>query len=291
MVVTGASGSGSLAHQARQRLQGVHGRVDAPRMQFAGQYELALRDVAGEIGDRVGDVATRHRQHGQHGHRPRQAANASAALVEGGEVAVQVAGVRAASRDLASCGGHLAQRLAVAGHVRHDDEHVAAKVEGQVLGDGERDARRQDALDDGIVGGVHEQHELSRARTLLEPVPDGGGVGMGQAHRREHDAERIAADAGLCRNLRGELEVRQAGSGEDRQLLPADERGHPVYRGHPRDDRVGGRLAHERVQGGTGCGGRSPCRGSPARRRAGRRGRCTRARASPPRQAPATGCR
>ena len=65
-----------------------------------------------------------------------------------------------------------------------DDEHVPAGGEGQVLGDGQREPRREDPLDHRVVGGVEQQHELAGGGAVLERVPDGGGVRVGQPHAR-----------------------------------------------------------------------------------------------------------
>ena len=46
--------------------------------------------------------------------------------------------------------GHLAQRVGVGGHVGEDDEDVHAALVREVLRGGERDARRDDALNRGI---------------------------------------------------------------------------------------------------------------------------------------------
>ena len=78
-----------------------------------------------------------------------------------GEVAVEVAGIGAPAGDLAAGRRDLAHRLAVAGHVGQHDEHVLAEVEGEVLGDGERDPRGEDPLDDRVVGGVEEQRQVA----------------------------------------------------------------------------------------------------------------------------------
>ena len=67
------------------------------------------------------------------------------------------------------------------------------QLEGEVLGDGQRDARGQDPLDHRVVGGVEQQQQLTRGRTLLEDRSHRVRVGVGQAHRGEHDTERLVA--------------------------------------------------------------------------------------------------
>ena len=213
------------------------------------QHDLALGDVPGQVRHRVGDVPARHRQHGHDRDRAGHPADAAAALVQGCEVAVQVSGVGAPPGDLATRRGHLANGLAVAGHVGHDHEHVAAADEGEVLGDGESDARGEDALDHRVVGGVDEQDELVAGGPLLQRVAHGVRIRMGQPHPREDDAERLAAGGCLGRGLRRQLQVGQPGHGEHRELLPPHEGGERVDRGDAREDGVGRRFAPHGVEG------------------------------------------
>eukprot|EP00959_Pyramimonas_sp_CCMP1952_P217323 4545259-Pyramimonas_sp.AAC.1 len=65
-------------------------------------------------------------------------------------------------------GGHLAQRVGVGGHVGKDDEHVLAAFIGEVLGGGQGNARRDDALDGRVIGQVKEQHRALHRPVLLE---------------------------------------------------------------------------------------------------------------------------
>ena len=97
-------------------------------------------------------------------------------------------------------------------------------VESEILCGGQRHARRRDTLDRGVVGKVREQHRAVDGAGALEFVDeelrffkcdaDGGKdnskVALAVQHLR------------LSRDLRGQLRVRQARAGEDRQLLSAD---------------------------------------------------------------------
>ena len=89
---------------------------------------------------------------------PSLAELAPGALVHGGKVGVEIAGVAAAARHLLARGGHLAQGLGVVGDVGQDDQHVHALLKGQVLRGGQRHARGGDTLDGRVVGQVDEQH-------------------------------------------------------------------------------------------------------------------------------------
>lgn len=88
------------------------------------------------------DVVVGHRKDHQLGNRAGQPANAPSALEEGREVAVHVARITAAPGDLLACRRKLAQGLAVACDVGEDHEYVESSLECEVLGDGQRCARR-----------------------------------------------------------------------------------------------------------------------------------------------------
>jgi hypothetical protein len=70
---------------------------------------------------------------------------------------------------------------------------------------------------------------------------------VGQAHGREDNAERLPTRGCLGGHLGGELQVRQAGDGKDRQLLAADQRGQRVDGRHTSEHRLGRGLACGRI--------------------------------------------
>jgi hypothetical protein len=65
----GASASDAGVHQAREGREHVNRREDPAAVQLAAEHHLAFGDVAGEVGDGVGDVVVRHRKHGDLGGR------------------------------------------------------------------------------------------------------------------------------------------------------------------------------------------------------------------------------
>ncbi len=117
-----------------------------------------------------------------------------------------------------------------------------------MLGDRERDARRQEAFGDRVVGGVDEQRELAGRGAGLEHVAHHRGVGVRHAHRREHDAECLAPDVGLRRDLGRELEMGKTADGEHRQLLAPHQRGHHVDRRDSGQHRIGRREARRGIE-------------------------------------------
>ncbi len=175
--------------------------------------------------------------------------DAAGALVDLRQVGVHVAGVAAAAGHLLAGGRHLAQRLAVVGHVGEDDQHVHAVLERQELGRGQSHARDGDALYHRIVGQVDEQHGALDGAGALEVFAEEVGFLERDAHGREHHREvsRVAQRARLTGDLRRELRVRQARPGEDRQLLATDQREVAVDGGYPSLDELGRKVAAERI--------------------------------------------
>ena len=224
------------------------GGIDRATVQLARKHDLALGDVAGEVGDRVRDVVVGHRQDRQLRDRALAALDAAGTLVDGREVGVHVAGIAAATRDLFARGRDLAQRLAVVRHVREDDEHLHVLLEREVLGDGQRAARREQPLDRGVVGEVQEEDDSLERAGLLELLHEEARLAVRDAHRAEDDGELLAGlDPRLADDLSGELVGRKARAREDRQLLAAHERVQPVDRADAGLDEVGGLLARVRV--------------------------------------------
>ncbi len=104
------------------------------------------------------------------------------------------------------------------------------QLERQVLGGGQGHARRRDALDGRVVGQVHEQHGALDGAGAAEVADEELGFLEGDAHGGEDDGELLVgpehlAWRAICAASCG---MRQAGAGEDRQLLPADQRVQPV---------------------------------------------------------------
>ena len=149
--------SGPFAHESRERREHVDRRIYAGALKLRGKDDLPLRDVTGEIGNRVRDVARRHRQHRNERERTAAPANAAAALVDRREIAIEITRIRAPARRFAPRCRDFAQRFAIARHVGENDEDVLIAFERQILGDRQRDAGRKDALHHRIVGRVEEE--------------------------------------------------------------------------------------------------------------------------------------
>ena len=165
--------------------------------------------------------------------RARPAADAARALVERGEVGVHVARVALAARDLAVARRHLAQRLAVVGHVGEDDQHVPSFVEREVLGRRQRVARRRA----GAACPARRRGSGTCAVWPSAPLDSiasrncsavSCGTPMPAKTIAKLSSRCVAAQPRPLGDLGGQPVVRQAARGEERQLLSAHEAVHHV---------------------------------------------------------------
>jgi len=190
----------------------------------------------------MGLVVLGHGQDRDHSDRSLTVLDAAGAFVHRRQVRVEVARIAAPSRDLLTRGRDLAQGLGVEGHVDQDDQDVHVQVEGEVLGAGQGEPRRRDALDGRLVGQVEEQDGPLERPGVAEVLDEEIRLFEGDAHGAEDDREFSlpGQDLGLPGDLGGDPRMGQAARGEDRKLLAADERVHAVDRRNARLDELGG---------------------------------------------------
>ena len=252
MIGPGVALADAVFHQTRQAGQPGDRRVDPPLEEFPLQDDLALGDVAGQVGHRVADVVGGHGQDGHLGDRALGALDASGPLVDLGQVAVKVTGIALSPRDLAAGGADLAQRFAVVGHVGQQHQHVAAQVEGQVLGQGQGGPRSEQPFDARGRGQRQEQRDIGQHAAFFEGADEVLGHVVLDAHGRKDDGELglFPQQRGLADDLGGQPVVWHAAAGEDRQLLPADQRVHAVDGADAGLDKLPRVLAAVGVDGG-----------------------------------------
>ena len=170
-------------------------------------------------------VVFRHGQDRDHRDRALLAETAAGAFIQRCKVGVEVAGVAAAAGDFLLRSGNLAQRLGVVRDIGQDDKHLHIFLEGQILGGGQRHTRRCNTLDSRVVGEVREHDRAVDGAGAAELLNEVLGFLEGDADRGKDNREvfTVAQHSCLTRDLRGQRCMRQAGRGEDRQLLAADE--------------------------------------------------------------------
>ena len=155
------------------------------------------------------------------------------ALVDGGQVAVEIAGITFPEGSLAAGAGELSQGLAVIRHVRQDHEDMHPLLKGKVLGQGQGDPRGDEAFDGRGIGQTQEQGGVCEDARFLQGVDEKLRHIEFDAHRRKDDDELFLGgqNPGLPRDLGGNEVVRHAAAGKNRKLLAADQGVHPVNGG------------------------------------------------------------
>src|SRR6266850_4524253 len=224
VVLPGPPLADALVHEPGEALEHVDGRVDAAPVEVPADVDLALGDVAREVGDGVGLVVRWHREYRYLGDGALPALYLAGPLVQGGEVGVGVPGEAPPTGDLVPCRGDLSQRLAVVGHVGEDDEDVGLPLVCEELRGGEREPGREDPLHRGVGGEVEEEDGPLEGASFLELADEVVGLLAGYSHRGEDHGEALRGAEHLClpRDLRGEGVVREPAPGEDGEFLPPD---------------------------------------------------------------------
>ena len=128
---------------------------------------------------------------------------------------------------------------------------MEAEFEGEVLRGGQGGAGADEPLRRGFVGAVDEDDRAFEGGSLGEARADEGRLPLGHADRGEDHDEAVirTGDAGGVGDPGREFEAGQAVSGEDRQLLAADQGVQSVDRRDTGFDEFGRVGACDRVDG------------------------------------------
>ncbi|MPM66322.1 hypothetical protein SDC9_113229 [bioreactor metagenome] len=198
-------------------------------------------------------VVFRHGENRNHRDGTRVATDSARSFIHAGKVGIQIAGVAAPSGDFFSGSGDFAKGFCVIRNVRDDNQHVHAKLICQIFRCGDRHARGRDAFDGGIIREIDKRNRLFNCARLSKIADEEIRFFKRDADRGKHDGEILirAKHPCLARNLRGEVSMRQAGAGEHRQFLSANQRVEPVDRGDTRLNELAGVISRGGVHGRT----------------------------------------
>ena len=212
------------------------------------QVILALGDIAGVVGHRVGHVVAGHGGNAQDGDGAR-ALEVHGLFIAGGQAAVQIARVAAVGGHLFHGDGHFLLRVGVVGHIRQQHQH-ALSGQGELLRHGQGHIGHQGALHGGVGGGVDEHHRAAHGAALFQGVPEVQIVVVLQAHAAQDDHVHL----GLHGDAGEQLVIRLAGHGEDGQLLAFHQGVEHVDHGDTGADQLVGHDTLGRVHGGAADG-------------------------------------
>ncbi|OPZ49603.1 MAG: hypothetical protein BWY92_01369 [Firmicutes bacterium ADurb.BinA052] len=197
-------------------------------------------------------VVLRHRKDRELSDRTLVALNPSRPLVYGREVGVEVTRIAAPPRDFLARSRHLAQGLAIVGHVGQDHQDVHAQIVGEVLSGRQRHSGRCDPLDGRVIRKVDEEHGALDGACALEVGDEEVRLLECNAHRPKDHRELLLSTQhpGLPRDLSRDARMRQARARKNRQFLPAHECVKPVNGGYACLDKLRRIVARVRVYGG-----------------------------------------
>jgi len=254
VVLPRMGGADPQVHEPGEGGEDVDRWVDSLPVEFTGDDELTLGDVAREVGDGVGDIVAGHGKDGELGDGALDPVDEPCPLVDRCKVGVHVAGVSTPAGDLLAGRPDLPEGLAVVGHVRQDDENVHREFEGKVLRGGEGESRGDDPFHGRVVGEVEEDHGTLEGTRPLEICHEMVCLLLRDPHRGEDHGKGLLGPEhlGLAGDLEGDVVVGEACAREDRELLPADEGVHPVDGGDARLDELLGGVAGIGVDGSAG---------------------------------------
>ena len=224
-------------HQTRQRGEHIDGRIDLPVVEGVVNEDLALGDIAGEIGDRMGDIGVGHSKNGQLGDGTIGTADTTGSLVNSGEIGVHVTWVTTTAWHFFSGGRDLTKSVGVGGHISENGEHMHLLGVSQVLGSGQSETRRDDSLNGGIVSQVHEQHDTVHGAVNLEIGLEETSSLHIDTHSGEHKGEvllrmimniLVLDQGGLTTNLGTDGVMGETGGREERNLLATGDGVHDI---------------------------------------------------------------
>ena len=243
--------SDTVLHQTGQRWEDVDRRIDGLSVERTVKHDLSLRDISGQVRDRVSDIVVRHGKDRKLCHGAFHALHDAGALIDRRQLAVQIAREAFTAGDLSFGGGDLTHCLGERSHIRQDDKDMHVLLKGQIFGHCKRHLRGDQTLHDRIVRKVQEHCDMVRNAAFLKGVPEEIRNVVLYAHGGEHDGELLIgtfAQRRLLYDLCRELIMGKPVSGEDRKLLPADQCGQSIDRRDAGMDIVPRILTADRVE-------------------------------------------
>ena len=227
----------SRLHQTRQRGEHVDGWVDLPVVQGVINEDLTFSDIACQVRDGMRDIRVRHRKNGQLCDGTIGTADTTGSLIDGREIRVHVTGVTTTAWHFFSGSRDFTKSIGVSGHISENGEHMHLLSVGQVLGSGQGETRRDDSLNGGIVGQVHEEHDTVHGSVHLEIGLEETSSLHIDTHSGEHKGEVLLRmimhilmlDQGsLTTNLGTDGVMGETGGREERNLLATGDGVHDI---------------------------------------------------------------
>ena len=179
----------------------------------------------------MGDIIVGHGENRYLGHGTRPSRHNAGSLIEGSQVAVEIARESLSGRNLALGGGDLTHGLGIGGHVRQYNQYMHSLFKGQILGQGKGDFRGDKPLHHRVVGQVDKHGHMLGYAALLKGTAEEISHIIFNAHGAEHNGKfliRIFPQGGLLHDLGSQLVMGKTVSRKDGKLLSANQGGQPV---------------------------------------------------------------
>ena len=202
----------AVFHQTGKRRQDIDRRVDGLSVKRAVKYNLALGDISGQIGDRMGDIVVGHGEDRKLCHRTVYSLYDTRAFIDSGELTVQISGITFTAGDLSFGGGYLTHCLCKGSHIRQDDENVHILFECKIFRHSERYFWCDQTLYYRIVCKIQKHCHMICDSALFKCIAEEVCDVVLYTHSCEHDSEfliRILSKRCLLNDLRGKLVMRK----------------------------------------------------------------------------------
>ena len=248
--------SDSGLHESGEGGEDVDWWVNLSVVQVTVNEDLTLGNVPSQVGDGMGDIIVGHGKNGQLGDGSIGALDTSSTLVEGGQIGVHITGETTTSGHFFSGGRDLSEGVGVGRHIGEDGHDVHVLFVGQVLSSGEGETGSNNSLNGGIVGQVHEEHDLVHGAIDFEIGLEESSGGFRDSHSSEDNGEVIFVvimdvlllhERGLSADLSTDLIMGETIGREQGDLLSTGDGVHDINGGDTSLDHFLGVISLVRV--------------------------------------------
>ena len=139
----------------------------------------------------MGNVLFRHCENRDLRYRSLLTVYCAGALVNRGKVGVHVTRIPSASGHFLACCRNFTQCIAIVGHVGHNDQHLHAALESQILCGRKRKPWRDDAFNARVVCKVEEENRPFKSACFFEIAHEELRFGIRDSHCGEYHHERL----------------------------------------------------------------------------------------------------
>ncbi len=220
-------------------------------MEVPVKHHLPLRNVPGQIRNRMGNIIIGHGQNRKLCHRAAGPLHNPRPLIKRGQLTVQIPRIPLSGGNLSPGRRHLTHRFRKRRHIRQNHQNMHITLKRQILRHRKRHLRRNQTLYHRVIGQIQEHTHMVRHAALLKSLAEKLRNIMLDAHRPKHHGKiliRPVPKGRLFHNLRRQLVMGKPVPRKNRKLLPPNQRGQPVNGRDSRPDIIPWILPADRIQ-------------------------------------------